>query len=128
MFEVDPVKAPGLVGVNTALSECVPEASVVVSEAVPPLTGTGLPRGLVPSWNCTLPAADAGVTVAVSVSAVPAAAGEAGGALSCVEVAVACAAGVIAIPFGLWPTGIAVPAVLVATVIGVTVLSFWLAT
>ena len=50
----------------------------MVIDAVPPVTVTGLPMGLVPSWNCTLPAADAGVSVAVSVSPVPAAAGEGG--------------------------------------------------
>jgi hypothetical protein len=75
---VDAVKATGLLGVNTALNECVPEANVVVTDAVPPVTVTGLPMGLVPSWNCTLPTADAGDTVAVNVSPVPAAAGEGG--------------------------------------------------
>jgi hypothetical protein len=78
VFEVDAVKATGLLGANTALNECVPEANVVVTDAVPPVTATGLPIGVAPSWNCTLPTADAGDTVAVSVSPVPAAAGEGG--------------------------------------------------
>ena len=101
--EVDGPKAVGLVGVNTALSEWVPTGSVVVMEAVPPVTVTGLPMRVTPSWNCTLPTADAGVSVAVSVSPVPVRAGEGGVTLSCVEVA--CGAGVIAIWIGLVPAG-----------------------
>jgi hypothetical protein len=34
-----------------------PHRHVVVIDAVPPVTVAGLPLGLVPSWNCTLPAA-----------------------------------------------------------------------
>jgi hypothetical protein len=67
-----------LVGVNTALSEWVPTGNVVVIDAVPPVTVTGLPMGVAPSLNCTLPTADAGDTVAVNVSPVPAATGETG--------------------------------------------------
>jgi hypothetical protein len=88
--DVDELKAAGLLGVNTALSRCVPTASVdVVPEAVPLETGTGLPRLVVPSRNCAVPAAVAGVIVAVSVTGVPWATGEAGDVLRRVVVATA---------------------------------------
>jgi hypothetical protein len=101
--DVDELKAAGLLGVNTALSRCVPTASVdVVPDAVPLETGTGLPRLVVPSRNCAVPAAVAGVIVAVSVTGVPRATGEAGDALS--EVAVFVGA---AVTGWAWPGGAA---------------------
>lgn len=51
---------------------------MVCVEAVPPVTVTGLPIGVAPFWNCTLPTAAVGVSVAVSVSWVPAVTGEGG--------------------------------------------------
>jgi hypothetical protein len=75
--EVDSVNAVESVGVNTALSEWVPRARVTVRDAVPPVTVTGAPRGVVPSMNWTLPT-PAGVTVAARVSAIPGVAGEVG--------------------------------------------------
>src|SRR5258708_33719260 len=44
----------------------------VVSVATPVVTATGVPSGVVPSENCTVPVADAGVTRAVKVTAWPA--------------------------------------------------------
>jgi hypothetical protein len=68
------VAYPGVVGVNTALSESVPTGSVDVEvDAVPALTVTGDPIGVgvpVPYWNWTDPATPL-VTVAVRVSDVP---------------------------------------------------------
>ena len=64
-------------GVKTAVSEWLPGIYVMGIEAVPAVTVTGSPKVMMPSLNCTRPAA-AGVTVAVSVSWVPAAAGDAG--------------------------------------------------
>jgi hypothetical protein len=61
------------------VSEAAPEASVAVVEAVPSMTVTGLPRGELPSVNWTVPAAVAGVTVAVSVSVVVASAADESG-------------------------------------------------
>src|SRR5262249_42611849 len=70
-LEVDPARVAGLVGVNTAVSECVPDpiwVAEAVVVAVPPVTGTGAPRLVVSERNCTEPATVAvGVTVAVSV-------------------------------------------------------------
>src|SRR5882672_4026792 len=77
----------GVAPVNTAVSECVPTVSAeVLVAAVPPETVTGLPRLLAPSLNCTEPAAEDGVTVAVSVTEVPAVTGLAGLAASAVLV------------------------------------------
>jgi hypothetical protein len=57
--------------VNTAISECDPEVKDdVLPDAVPLLTCTGLPRLVLPSLNCTVPATT-GLTVAVSVIGVP---------------------------------------------------------
>jgi hypothetical protein len=50
--DVEGPKAVGFVGVNTAVSEWVPLLSVeVLAKAVPPVTGTGAPRAVVPSLN-----------------------------------------------------------------------------
>jgi len=58
--------------VKTAWSVRFPTGSeVVVVEAVPPLTVTGLPMGVVPFSNCTVPVAAVGVTVAVSRTEAP---------------------------------------------------------
>lgn len=70
-----------------AVSWCDPTANNVVCDAVPSLTVAGLPRSVVPSLNCTVPAAAAGVTVAICVTAVPWATGEAGDVVSAVLVA-----------------------------------------
>jgi hypothetical protein len=79
-----------LVGVNTAVMECVAVDNVVVAAdvALPLVTVTGLPRVAVPSMNCTEPAAVFGVTVAVNVTEVPDVVGLVGLAVSVVVVAV----------------------------------------
>src|SRR5918997_1182730 len=88
--DVDGLKAAGVLGVNTAVSEREPTANVeVVPDAVPLPTATGLPRLAVPSLNCTVPLAVAGVIVAVSVTGVPTATGDAGDVASAVLVATA---------------------------------------
>jgi hypothetical protein len=80
-----------VVGVNTAVSWCEPAVNVVVvCDAVPLLMATALPMLVAPSLNCTVPAAAVGLTVAVSVTAVPTTAGVAAeDVLSVVLVAVA---------------------------------------
>lgn len=89
--DVDVLKAVALVGVNTAVSECDPGPNVEMDPlAMPLVTGTRSPRLVVPSLNCTLPAA-AGVTVAVSVTAAFWATGESGDAVNVVVVVVAAA-------------------------------------
>jgi hypothetical protein len=87
------------------VNEWVPTSNVVLIDAVPPVTVTGVPRKAAPSLNCTLPTT-VGVIVAVHVSTVPASAGAEGLALSCVEFT---CGGVIAIPNERVPTGIGVP-------------------
>lgn len=72
---------------------CEPVDNVTAAEdavalVVPVVTATALPSAVVPSMNCTLPAAD-GVTVAVNVVAVPAVVGLGGLATTVVVVAVA---------------------------------------
>lgn len=90
--DVDGLKAAGSVGTKTAFSEREPTANVdVVPDAMPLLTGTRRPRFLVPSRNCTVPAAAAGVIVAVNVTGVPTVIGEAGEVVNVVLVAVAVA-------------------------------------
>ena len=87
--EVDAVNAVGSVGVNTAVSECVPTVNVdVEAVALPAATGTAAPMLVAPSLNCTEPAADAGESVAVSDTAAPATAVPAGETPSVVLVAV----------------------------------------
>src|SRR5947209_5877847 len=67
--DADVLKAPGLSGMNTAVSECDPTASAVDgADAMPLLTGTRTPRLVAASLNCTLPIAVAGETVAVKVT------------------------------------------------------------
>ena len=70
--------------------ECVDcERPVVAAEvATPPDTVTAEPNGVVPSLNCTVPAADDGVTDAVNVTDVPAVVGLGGVAVTVVTVAV----------------------------------------
>jgi hypothetical protein len=52
--------------------ECTPTANVVAGRfALPPLSGTGAPRIVVPSLNWTVPVAEPGVTVAVRVTDCP---------------------------------------------------------
>jgi hypothetical protein len=54
----------------------LPDARVeVVKVAIPPLRAI-VPRAVEPSWNVTLPVAEAGLTVAVSVTGWPNGAGE----------------------------------------------------
>jgi hypothetical protein len=82
-----------VVGVKTAVIGCEPVDNVTAAEdavalVVPVVTATALPSAVVPSMNCTLPAAD-GVTVAVNVVAVPAVVGLGGLATTVVVVAVA---------------------------------------
>ena len=67
MFEVDGLKAVELVGVNIAVSECLPFFSVVVMKMAKPLnTGAGAPNAEVPSLNWTVPAAPSGATCAMT--------------------------------------------------------------
>jgi hypothetical protein len=70
---------------NLAVSECDPTGSVVVVDTTPPVTGAGAPMLVMPSWNCTEPSKSGGVTVAVIVTAVPAATGEGGKAVTVVD-------------------------------------------
>ena len=116
-------KAVGSAGMKTAPKVCAPG---VRKKRFAAETVTGPPIGVVPSLNCTAPTAVAGVIVAVRVSVLPTTTGEFG----CTErvVVVARGPGVNAIPLGRSPTGMGVPAVLDATVIGVTVLLSWLVT
>ena len=75
----DAVYTLGLKGLNVAVSWCSPGSKrEVVPAAVPLATTTGGPRRVVPSWNCTVPTASAGLTVAVSVTRVPWATGDVG--------------------------------------------------
>ena len=53
------------------LSWCDPTPKVAERVAVPLLTATGAPTFVVPSRNCTVPAAADGATVAVMVTGVP---------------------------------------------------------
>src|SRR5205823_11047946 len=70
--DLDGVKSPGLVGMNSATSAWVPVPNCdVVPVATPLLTGCGSPRGVFPSRNCTVPAALAGVTTAFSLTKSP---------------------------------------------------------
>jgi hypothetical protein len=88
--DVDGAKRAGSVVVNTALSWCVPTVNVdVVCIALPSLTITGSPMLVLPSWNCTVPTAAAGVTVAVIINGAPCGIGEAEDVVSTVLVAVA---------------------------------------
>ena len=76
---------------KTAWSEWVPTGSgvVVTAVATPDVTVTGLPMSVVPSSNCTVPAAADGLTVAVRVTAVPYSWGDGGDAVSVVPVVAA---------------------------------------
>ncbi|MDQ2881226.1 MAG: hypothetical protein M3Y48_08280 [Actinomycetota bacterium] len=88
--DVDGAKRDGSVAVNTALSWCVPTVNVdVVCMALPSLTITGSPMLALPSWNCTVPVAAAGVTVAVIINGVPCGIGEAADVVSTALVFVA---------------------------------------
>ena len=94
--DVDGLKVAGLVGVNVAVSWWGPMVNVEVDpDAAPLVTITGLPRLVVPSLNCTVPTAAAGLTAAVSVTRVPARAPDAGEVASAVLVAVAPVAAVM---------------------------------
>ena len=71
---------------NTPLIVWVPTASEdVVVDAVPDETVTGLPMGVEPSSNCTVPVTVEGVISAVSVSLVPTDCGLAGLTVTAVE-------------------------------------------
>ena len=72
------MKAVASVGVKTAVSECEPSASTVMTDADPATTGCVEPTCVAPSMNATVPAAPDGVTVAVSVSVAPDEAGDVG--------------------------------------------------
>ena len=88
--EVDGVNSAGFVGVNVAVRECVPTASVVTAlAAIPPETATGPGIAVAPSKNCTLPTALLGGTVEVRVTVEPDTAGLAGVAARAVVVTVA---------------------------------------
>src|SRR5215470_2228786 len=79
----------GLAPVKAAVSESTPTGRAdVVSVAVPPETVTGEPTFVVPARNCTVPAAVAGVTVAVRVTGTPAVTGDGGETASAVVVVI----------------------------------------
>jgi predicted lactoylglutathione lyase len=83
----DAVNTLGSEGLNVAVSWCSPGSKrEVVSAAVPLVTTTGGPRRVVPSWNCTVLGANAGFTVAVSVTRVPWVMGDVGEVFSKVMV------------------------------------------
>ncbi len=72
LVPVEPWYAAGSAGVKTAWKAWAPAVEIfLVVLATPPDTGTGAPRSVAPSRNCTEPAA-AGVTVAVNVAVPPA--------------------------------------------------------
>lgn len=77
--DIDGLKLLELVGVKTATKAWEPSRNRDVDPAATPLvTGCGPPRGTVPSMNCTVPAAFAGVSIAFSVTRSPSAIAEAG--------------------------------------------------
>lgn len=80
VFDVDGLNALGLVGVNIAVSGCVPTvvSCLVMMKAKPLTTGTGASSAVFPSWNCMVPAAAPGATRASSSLGVPAGNGPAG--------------------------------------------------
>jgi hypothetical protein len=87
---VDPSNAAPVVGVYTAVRESVPTGNaVVVSVAVPLVTGCALPTGAPPLSNWTVPGALTSVTFAVNVTDVPESCGLAGVGVSSVVVVVA---------------------------------------
>jgi len=55
----------------TAVMECAPEASVDTDSEAAPLTTVAEPSAVVPSRNCIVPVAEAGVTVAVKLTPCP---------------------------------------------------------
>ena len=69
--DVDDANAFASAGVNTAISECAPSASTTSTDAEPADTVCVVPICVDPSKKPTVPAASAGVTVAVSVSVDP---------------------------------------------------------
>jgi hypothetical protein len=88
--DVEPLNAVRSVGVKTALIECVPVGRFVVVNVADPLaTATALPSAVVPSMNCTEPAAVEGATVAVRATDAPTVTGPPGFAAIAVVVAVA---------------------------------------
>ena len=92
--DVDGPNEAELVGVNTAVIECVAaESALVLVAAVPPATVTGEPMLVAPSLNWTVPAALDGLMVAVNVTDVPVFCGLTGVAASVVVVACATGAG-----------------------------------
>jgi hypothetical protein len=118
--DVDELKTAGFVGINTAVSWWPPTANVDVDPvATPLLTTMGLPRLNVPSLNCTVPTAVAGITVAIRVTVVPWDTGEAGFVVSAVLVAVAPL--MVAVPVTTKSTGGDVEEVNAAGLVGVNV-------
>jgi len=88
--DVDPVKFAAVVGMNLAVNACVATVSaLVVRDAVPAETAAAAPRFVAPSRNWTVPTAELGVTVAVSVVEVPRTTGLAGVTTSAVVVVTA---------------------------------------
>jgi hypothetical protein len=76
---VDVVNAHGSQGLNVAVSGWIPGGKINGPPiAVPVVTVTGSPRLMPAFLNWTVPAAAAGVTVAVNVTGVPWATGDAG--------------------------------------------------
>ncbi len=72
VFDVDGWKAVESVGVNTPVTECEPGGRIVKGPTTtPPNTGTGLPRLVSPSVNCTVPTALNGATVAMGITKPP---------------------------------------------------------
>jgi hypothetical protein len=66
---VDPLLAAS--PLYTAVIECAPAESAEVEKEAEPLLSVPVPRIVVPSRNCTVPVAAAGLTVAVNVTLPP---------------------------------------------------------
>jgi hypothetical protein len=96
VVDVEARNLAGLLGINTALSGCVPGLSALVApRATPATTGTGAPRLAEPSLSWTVPVGFAGTTCAVRITIPPSPRGKGTWTtLSAVVVAVAPGAGV----------------------------------
>ena len=61
----------GVVGVKTAVSECVPAESGMTVKTEPPKVGTGSPSAVVPSKSWIVPVAVKGDTLTIKISGMP---------------------------------------------------------
>jgi hypothetical protein len=76
--DVEGPNAAGSEGTNIAVSECDPMANLEVNADAVPFRTMFLLRLVLPSLNCTMPVAVAGVTVAVNATGLPWWSGDAG--------------------------------------------------